>query len=48
MLEDGVDLLRSCLPSGEYAVKYAIEPLLNGKGAGGLKYSGLKLIFALV
>jgi mannitol operon repressor len=48
MLEDGVDLLmRRAFRQEEYAVKYAIEPLLNGKGPLADLHIRLKLIFAL-
>lgn len=48
MLEDAVDqLMRRAFRQEEYAVKYAIEPLLNGKGPLADLNIRLKLIFAL-
>ncbi|WP_152536697.1 MltR family transcriptional regulator [Tolumonas lignilytica] len=48
MLEDAVDqLMRRAFRQEEYAVKYAIEPLLNGKGPLADLHIRLKLIFAL-
>lgn len=48
MLEDSVDqLMRRAFRQEEYAVKYAIEPLLNGKGPLATLPIRLKLIFAL-
>lgn len=48
MLEDAVDqLMRRAFRQEEYAVKYAIEPLLNGKGPLATLPVRLKLIFAL-
>jgi mannitol operon repressor len=48
MLEEGVDqLMRRAFRQEEYAVKYAIEPLLNGKGPLADIGIRLKLIFAL-
>ena len=47
MLEDAVDqLMRRAFRQEEYAVKYAIEPLLNGKGPLADLNIRLKLIFA--
>jgi len=48
MLEDAVDqLMRRAFRQEEYVVKYAIEPLLNGKGPLATLPIRLKLIFAL-
>lgn len=48
MLEDGIDIMmRHAFRQEEYAVKYAIEPLLNGKGPLADIRVRLKLIFAL-
>lgn len=48
LLEEAVDLLmRRAFRQEEYAVKYAIEPLLNSKGPLASLQIRLKLIFAL-
>lgn len=48
MFEDAIDqLMRRAFRQEEYAVKYAIEPLLNGKGPLATLPVRLKLIFAL-
>ncbi len=48
ILEEAVDsLMRRAFRQEEYAVKYAIEPLLNQSGPLGQLEVRLKLIFAL-
>lgn len=48
LLEEAVDqLMRRAFRQEEYAVKYAIEPLLNSKGPLASLQIRLKLIFAL-